>query len=241
MTANIMANDLEIYKQSGMNDCVGKPFTSQELWRCLLKYLKPISGGNVIDKAKEKEALGENDPFEIDAEFRRSLIKTFLRNNRTKFNEITVALDIGDIKLAHRLAHSLKGNAGQLGQHSLQKAAADVENQLKDGVNLVTQKQLALLDTALNEALFDLEAQAAPLKKQAAQGQKAELDADKTKELLAKLEELLKRGNPECQALLDDIRAIPGSGLLAQHIEDFEFDKALPELGELKKKLLIKE
>ncbi|MCL2270899.1 MAG: ATP-binding protein, partial [Treponema sp.] len=35
MTANIMSNDREIYRMSGMNDCVGKPFSSQELWRCL--------------------------------------------------------------------------------------------------------------------------------------------------------------------------------------------------------------
>jgi len=43
LTANIMSDDMEIYKDSGMNDCLGKPFTSQELWHCLLKYLTPLS------------------------------------------------------------------------------------------------------------------------------------------------------------------------------------------------------
>jgi len=42
MTANIMSDDLEIYKTCGMDGCLGKPFTSQELWRCLLKYFTPI-------------------------------------------------------------------------------------------------------------------------------------------------------------------------------------------------------
>ncbi|MDR0464597.1 MAG: transporter substrate-binding domain-containing protein [Treponema sp.] len=42
MTANIMTEDLEVYKASGMPDCLSKPFTSQELWRCLLKYFKPL-------------------------------------------------------------------------------------------------------------------------------------------------------------------------------------------------------
>ena len=42
MTANVMPDDREIYKRRGMIDCVGKPFTSQELWACLLKYLEPI-------------------------------------------------------------------------------------------------------------------------------------------------------------------------------------------------------
>jgi CheY-like chemotaxis protein len=40
MTANIMTNDLELYRQNGITDYLGKPFTSQELWRCLAKYLK---------------------------------------------------------------------------------------------------------------------------------------------------------------------------------------------------------
>ncbi|MCL2809360.1 MAG: ATP-binding protein, partial [Treponema sp.] len=43
MTANIMAEDVEVYKASGMPDYLGKPFTSQELWRCLLKYIKPLN------------------------------------------------------------------------------------------------------------------------------------------------------------------------------------------------------
>ena len=43
MTANIMTNDAELYRSSGIPDFVGKPFTSQELRECLLKYLKPVS------------------------------------------------------------------------------------------------------------------------------------------------------------------------------------------------------
>jgi CheY-like chemotaxis protein len=38
MTANIMDGDMDIYKRNGMDDCVGKPFTSQELWNCLANY-----------------------------------------------------------------------------------------------------------------------------------------------------------------------------------------------------------
>lgn len=43
LTANIMATDCEAYKQFGMEECIGKPFTLQELWWCLLKYLEPVS------------------------------------------------------------------------------------------------------------------------------------------------------------------------------------------------------
>jgi CheY-like chemotaxis protein len=42
LTANVMANDRELYMKNGMKDCVGKPFVSQDLWRCLLKYFTPV-------------------------------------------------------------------------------------------------------------------------------------------------------------------------------------------------------
>jgi len=43
LTSNTMSNDIEEYKRNGMNDCVGKPFTSQELWHCLKKYFTQIN------------------------------------------------------------------------------------------------------------------------------------------------------------------------------------------------------
>ena len=42
MTANVLSEDRERYIESGMVDCVGKPFTSKELWAVLLKHLKSI-------------------------------------------------------------------------------------------------------------------------------------------------------------------------------------------------------
>jgi len=49
--------------------------------------------------------------------------------------------------------HSLKGNAGQVGKIILQKAAADVEYQLKDGKNMVTGDQLKILKIELEMIL----------------------------------------------------------------------------------------
>ncbi|MCL2051503.1 MAG: ATP-binding protein [Lachnospiraceae bacterium] len=39
MTANVMTSELKKYKENGMPDCLGKPFTSQDLWQILVKYL----------------------------------------------------------------------------------------------------------------------------------------------------------------------------------------------------------
>ena len=64
LTANIMSDDMEIYKESGMNDCIGKPFTSQELWHCLLKYFKPLSTASLQPAAMQPSSamqLENND------------------------------------------------------------------------------------------------------------------------------------------------------------------------------------
>jgi len=42
MTANIMPDDVKAYLSGGMDECLGKPFVSQELWSCLLRYLEPV-------------------------------------------------------------------------------------------------------------------------------------------------------------------------------------------------------
>jgi len=146
MTANIMSDDRELYKTSGMHDCVGKPFSSQELWRCLLKYLKPLSGADRKDTRLDS-SMGFHEPLKM----------LFVKYNQHKYEEIANALKEGDIKMAHRLAHTLKSNAAQLGKVRLQQAAAFVEQQLKDGKNLVTDKQLAMLESELNAALAELE------------------------------------------------------------------------------------
>jgi CheY-like chemotaxis protein len=233
MTANIMSSDLDIYRRSGMSDCVGKPFTSQELWRCLLKYLKPVNKENAAQKNAQKEG-----PIDYDLEFKKSLQKSFLKNNQDRFKEIMTALDSGDIKLAHRMVHTIKGNAGQIGKTALQKAAAAVELNLKDEKNLVTGEQLALLKKELDAALAELAIEIGSLdEKPAVPAPVQTLDAQAARELLEKLEPMLRMGNPDCRDFTNSLRGIAGSGELVRQIEDFEFESALSSLEDLRKKL----
>jgi CheY-like chemotaxis protein len=137
MTANVMTSDMEIYKAHGMEDCVGKPFTSQDLWRCLLKYFK---------EDEQKESKNEEDE---DENLFQQLRIEFVKENRTICTDIATAVAFGDVKLAHRLAHTLKSNAGMLGKTRLQEVAAEVERQISEGVEV----QLYLLETELKVVL----------------------------------------------------------------------------------------
>jgi len=230
MTANIMANDMEIYKTSGMNDCVGKPFTSQELWSCLMKYFTPV----IMDDSQK------NVQAEADSEFQKSLQLYFVRSNRNKYNEIVKALEAHDIKLAHRLAHTLKGNAGQIGKIILQKAAEDVEHQLKDGTNLVSSEQLKTLDNELLLVINELSSLLRDSDRDSNEYEHSVLDPEKTRNLFYELEALLRAGNPDCNRLAGELRLIPGSEKLIQQMEDFDFTDALLAIAELRERMDIK-
>ncbi|MCL2808585.1 MAG: ATP-binding protein, partial [Treponema sp.] len=222
LTANVMTHDRDLYKTSGMVDYVGKPFTSQELWHCLMKYFKPI---NWKKEDKTKNAQAED-------ELRGKLINNFVDSNRNIFKEITDALNTGDIKLGHRLAHTLRSNAGQLGKFRLQQISEEIEHQLEGGKNLVTQEQMAEFEKELNEALKELE----PLVSKTADNSdlSQKLDTAATQKLLEKLEPLLKRGDPECLDLIDELRLIPGSGELIVSMEKFDFKSAMDSFVKLK-------
>jgi len=225
MTANIMPNDRKIYESSGMNDCVGKPFSSQELWRCLIKYLKPV--------IRKEEDVSENQ--QSDSEILYKIMGIFLKNSKNKHIEIRDALNAGDIKLAHRLAHTLKSNAAQLNKMLLQKAAKEIEESLKNGKNLVTPRQMETLETELNTALAEVTLLVSePYKPETGEP----LNVENACESLEKLEILLEDVDTECLDFIESLKTIPGSAELIQQIEKFDFEHALKTLAKLKKNVI---
>jgi CheY-like chemotaxis protein len=235
MTANIMANDREIYRKSGMRDCVGKPFTSQELWHCLMKYLHPVRW-QTADEGRRMQPVAQSGVI-TDRDTQQVLQMLFVKNNLHKFDEIANALKTNDITLAHRLAHTLKGNAGQIGKAALQQAAAKVEQQLKEGKNQVSGEQLKALETELAAVLREL-AHLVDESSPPAATQGRRLDAQAARELLERLEALLEMGNAECRELTGSLRQIPGSEVLIRQIEEFDFEQAAVTLAGLKQRFM---
>jgi signal transduction histidine kinase/HPt (histidine-containing phosphotransfer) domain-containing protein/HAMP domain-containing protein len=235
MTANVMTHDKELYRANGLLDCMGKPFSSQELWRCLLKYLTPVDWKTT--NGKQGKASEEK--------LRQMLRVTFVNDNRDKCDAIAEALAEDDVRLAHRLAHTLKSNAGTLGKTALQKAAEDVENLLADGKNLVTREHLNILETEMRAALREFALLTPPVSTPASVrpdvGAGSEtgptFDVEKERALIARLEPLLEEGDPECLDLIDGLRSLPGSAELIARMESFDFDSALAALAGLKNTL----
>jgi PAS domain S-box-containing protein len=140
LTANIMSNDLELYRASGMYDVVGKPYTSQELWSCLKKYI-PV---------KEYTPLSTHFQITEDERILTTLKINFVKTNTNTFADLLKAIEGKDRKLAHRIAHTLKSVAGQLDEKALQTAAAAVEERFVEGIILPDDAVLSALQAELN-------------------------------------------------------------------------------------------
>jgi CheY-like chemotaxis protein len=223
MTANVMASELENYRRHGFLDCLGKPYTSQDLWRILLKYLTPVSS----DLVDEDEYTQEND------ELLNKLRASFVKKNQSIYMDIIEAIADGDTKYAHRLAHTLKGNAGQIGETGLQKIAEAVESTLKDGTLSMTIDNFAVLETELASVLKKLK----PMAEMAESREETPpLDLEEIISLFEKLEPMLEKRDSGCMSLLAEIHAVPGAEELARHIEEVDFRGALQTLRELMNK-----
>ena len=228
MTANIMPDDREQYKTAGMFEYLGKPFTSQELWKCLLKYLKPVS----FSSSKNNESESR------EAKLRLELKIDFVKSNQTTFDEIKKAANAGDIKLACKLAHILKNNAAMIDMSALQKASEAIEAALRNGENRAAEAQWNILQKELSAALDELSPRlAGTTDGNQPENAGAALDVNKALELLKKMRPLLQSGSPESLKMIDDLKVIPGSGELIQQMEDFYFGAAVKALEKLKENL----
>ncbi|MCL2498705.1 MAG: response regulator [Defluviitaleaceae bacterium] len=221
LTANVMPGDLELYKISGMSDTVAKPFTTQELWNCLMKYL-PVDGYTAVDA---------NNQLAEEEKLQKQLKLNFVQDNQTAYQDIITSVSTGDIKTAYRLAHTIKGCAGHLGEKDLQAAALEVELMLNNKEYKLDQQKLLVFENNLKSVLTKFEPLLAEVAAKA--GEKI-TDPAKIREIFERLEPMLVNNNPDCEDLLDDIRAIPDSEALVRLIERFKFGQALEELVNVK-------
>jgi len=249
LTANAIYGAKEMFLANGFNGYISKPIEMRSLKRLLQDWLPK-------EKVKLKDMPSGKKKQNFDPEFLKTLHKLFYKNNCDKYTEITAALDDGNITTAHRLAHTLKSNAGQLGITALQSAAEDIERSLKHGKNNVTGMQLKILDKELHKVLEKFsgfhqmpenQAEAQKTVNPAAAAQDAAqnieyLDAKSAAELLEALIPLLKSGNTECIAYIEKIRLLKvDEGLkkqLIQQIDDFKFENAYNSILQLKEIML---
>ena len=231
LTANIMPGSRVLYKQVGMSDYMAKPFTTQELWNCLLRHIMPAS----------TEAVDEEKLSEADGRLKERLLMNFWEDNQTAMAEIKDALASGDIKTAHGRAHTLKSVSALIDKNELSGAARDIENALAGGKKKVTPKQVKALESELKAVMEELSQRFGKDKTPGEESEKIMLSRNDAVDLIEKLEPMIKASDLECTEYIEELRAVPAGkneidALIAQ-LEQFEFAPAYEALIRIKQKL----
>jgi CheY-like chemotaxis protein len=132
LTANVMADAVEIYEKSGITGTIGKPFTAQELWGCLIKYF-PNQNYSFSDNPVYSPGYNSGLPADSDEMQLQEMQRIFVKEHQQTYGKIVTALETGDLKKAHRLVHSLRSNAAYIRETRLAEECAAAEYALANG------------------------------------------------------------------------------------------------------------
>jgi signal transduction histidine kinase/DNA-binding response OmpR family regulator/HPt (histidine-containing phosphotransfer) domain-containing protein len=188
MTAHALIEERQSCIEAGMNDHVSKPIDPDALFSTLLRWAKPRPAETVALQAKPVEGAEEVPLPEIaginvadgvkrvagNKRLYRDLLMQFAAKQGNAAAEIQSALSSRDLKLAERIAHTVKGVAGNLGIAEVQFAAQKLEKGIREDQDSVHSlldefaaalgKQVSAIRLALSESIPERteEAQIAP-------------------------------------------------------------------------------
>ncbi len=262
MTANAMQEDRERCKRAGMAGFIVKPVEPIALWRTLARLIRPRAGlGQAVSSAGEVAAReagglpGQASPSVINAlatvsgldvrlGLRRVmgrqplylvLLRKFALSQTHAVHEIRAALNAGDIALAERVAHTLKGVAGSIGATELERDASALETAIH------AKATRDMIDAALLPAGLRLDTLVAGLNEKlpaAATHELSQTDqADHVVMVCAQLARLLAEQDFEAEEVFeqnrDVLEAALGAGFapVKSAMETLKFDHALIALN----------
>ena len=257
MTAHALVEERQRCLDAGMNDHVSKPIEPDNLFATLLRWAKPRPKESVesqppqppVKKAVEEVVLPEIAGVNLadglkrvagNRRLYRDLLGQFAAKQGNAAEQITAALEAGDRQLAERIAHTVKGVAGNIGIGGVQAAAQKLEKAIREGQDSVPAQLdefASLMGTqvrAIEQGLRDsapaptIEARATPF------------DGDAAAAAISRLKTLLEASDGDAEEAFRALQeAVAGAvekpqlDALGASINDFDFEAALLKLDEI--------
>jgi len=150
MTAHATIEERQRCLAAGMDDHVSKPIDPDNLFETVGRFYRPAatpspSGENAVTAQTSAGSAGDLPEIRgLDAKdglgrvagnrkLYLKLLRQFAEQQGHTLEQIIAALAQGDAALAERLAHTLKGVAGNIGAKAVQSAAGVLEKLIRDG------------------------------------------------------------------------------------------------------------
>jgi two-component system, sensor histidine kinase and response regulator len=252
MTAHALVEERQRCLDAGMNDHVTKPIDPDAVFSALNRWAKPRetrAPAPAVGPAAAEVVLPEVDGIDLADSLKRvagnrrlyrSLLEQFVSKQGDAGLQIADALGSGDRELAGRIAHTVKGVAGNLGIGLVQSAAEKVERAIREETPSVAtlieefKSTLALMVQAIQTGLFGT----APAPNVVG-GQKA-FDAEAASAAVARLRAMIEANDgdaadafPEVEEALSAIIDKPQLDALRDALGDFDFERALSTLAKV--------
>ena len=220
MTAHATSDTKTACLAAGMNDYISKPIDPEQLFEVLRRWIKKDLSGRWEKPAIKINRTGSLLPAELpgidlNSALRRlggnedlliKLLQTFLRTHKNTGTDIKEALKSNDYKKAQRLAHTIKGVAGNLAAEKLSETAGRLEELINRGKAAHPAKLLSLFSDALAEVFSSITNMEKKQKKTGKEKTGEKSGNKKTAALLlAKLNNLLAQNNLEAAVVFKSL------------------------------------
>jgi len=259
MTAHALVEEQQRCLDAGMNDHVSKPIDPDNLFLTLMRWAKPRPKQAVESqasftptKASDEVVLPEIAGIDHadglkrvagNRQLYRYLLEQFAAKQGDAAAQISTALERGDLKLAERIAHTVKGVAGNIGITEVQSVAQELEKALRDGEGkvLALLVEFASLMSAQVRAIENALRDSATARKEGVQP--SPFNAQAADEAIARLRTLLEASDGDTEESFRCLQdAVAGTiekqylDGLSTSIDDFDFEVALVKLNEIAKR-----
>ena len=157
LTANATRKDIEKCLAAGMNDCIAKPFTPDELLRVLLKYSKhktlskskvPAIPKSTVDLNYLKRISNDNPKFI------QEMVGTFVKTMPENLKEIKQLAKAKSWNDLARVIHKIRPSLTLMGLHLAKKLSLQIENEAKNNprdMSLKVAKFFDMIELAIRE------------------------------------------------------------------------------------------
>ena len=262
MTAHAMQGVKEECIAAGMNDYVSKPIEPEYLFSVIKKWTKREGGSTSNKKTagafkKEEDIMLPQSGFGVDIEsglgrlngnrkLYRKLLLDFSHGYTPFPKDIRKLIKQGNLEDARRLAHTLKGVAGNISAYEIQAIAAELETKLSKNTMDIKDNLFIKLETALaalNQLLSGIPKTVTNEKPKCVEH---EIDPSEVGPVLQKLARLVWEDNVDAGLLMEELESHMRGTKFAQEmqalsecIDNFDFEAAKAPLKNIAKEIHV--
>lgn len=261
MTANAMAGDREKAIACGMNDHIPKPIDVSRLFETMARWIHPAAAPTENqpkqdrhnsepkqDRHTSEVRIPALEGVDVEAALDRlqgnkrlylKLLGKFSAHYKDFDEQLAASLAETEQEPAVRLAHTIKGLAGNFGAISLQAAAARAESELASGNH-----SDEALDELRHEVARLLQQLAAPDTEDSSAAATPAFDNAQATRLLGKLNSMLEEYDVAVGDFLSSNAPSLDTPVLSKELKllksaigDYDYEQAMHHLGDMLKKL----